>query len=163
MLHNHKALITWQKRIEQHPQIFIPFNNRITLCQKSQMHFRTIAKFSIGLASSLHTKITAAPTKYILHTGSLMGNRSEWLTQLFRLMRFIVWIKPRKNGSGETDERCQEKCSLCLWPDPYLLMQYLFGGLILFVMARNYNSCFFSSFHLKSNFPSIFFMVVHWC
>lgn len=63
MLHNHKALITWQKRIEQHPQIFIPFNNCIILCQKSQMHFRTFAKLSIGQASSLHTKITTAPTK----------------------------------------------------------------------------------------------------
>lgn len=63
MLNNHKALITSQKRIEQHPQIFIPFNNCITLCQKSLKHFRTIAKLSIGLVSSLHTKITAAPTK----------------------------------------------------------------------------------------------------
>lgn len=109
------------------------------------------------LSAHLFIRLQQHPQiSYILHTGTLMGNGSEWLTQLFQLIRFIVWIKPQRNGSREPDERCQERCSLCLWPDPCPLMQYLFGGLILFVRARNYNSRFFFS-PSKNEFPFYFY------
>lgn len=132
-----------KKPTEQHPQF--RFRNCMILCQKPhhQNNCKTFNRTS-KLSAHLYIRPKQHPQRsYILHTCSLMGNTSEWLRQLFRLILFIVWIKPRKNGSGEPDERCQERCCLCLWPDPYPLMQYLFGGLILFVRARNYISPFF--------------------